>query len=264
MSSVVMETSDRVGILTLNRPEVLNALDEEMAGALHEGLRTMAGTAKLRCVVIRGAGDAFMAGGDIVHFRRLLPRLEAGDTALLRSIFEHVHGVALLLRRMPQPVIAQVHGAVAGFGFSLMLGCDLVLAAENSRFVLAYRDIGVSPDGGATYGLARHAGIKKAMELTLLGERFGAQEALRIGLINRVVPQAELGAAAAEWAHRVATGPGRALARSKQLINKSLERGLTEQLAAEQRSFTECAVEADFAEGVAAFVAKRSAHFNKE
>lgn len=153
---------------------------------------------------------------------------------------------------MPQPLIAQVLGAVAGFGFSLMLGCDLVLAAESSRFVLAYRDIGVSPDGGATHGLVRHAGMKKAMELTLLGERYGAQKALRIGLINRFVPQEELGTAAAEWARR------------RQPINTSLECGCAEQLAAEQQGVMDCAAEADFAEPNAAFVAKRSPHFSEE
>ena len=158
---------------------------------------------------------------------------------------------------MPKPIIASVRGAVAGAGVSLMLACDLVVATESSFYTLAYCHLGTSPDGGSTFALPRTTGIKRAMEISLLGDRFDAATAERWGLLNRVVADAELDRETAILAQRLASGPTYAHARTKALMNGSLAQSLEGQLAEETRAFAECVVTDDFSEGVTAFNAKR-------
>ncbi len=264
MSAVVYEFDGEVATLTLNRPESLNALDPAMVDALQAATRQAAADARVRAVIVRGAGEHFMAGGDLKWFREqsILPV----DTRRQRftEVLEGVHAAVRELKRMDKPVIAAVQGAVAGFGVSLMLACDLVLAAGNSYFTLAYSSIALSPDGGATWSLPRHVGLKRAMEIALLGERFDAPRALELGLINRVVDRAQLDAEARRLAQRLAAGPALALARTKALLNASasaLPDSLENQLLAEERAFVECAAHPDFAEGLAAFFEKRRANY---
>ncbi len=261
MSNVTTQIDKGVANVTLNRPDVLNALDPDMARDLHHALVGVMEDEDARCVVLRGAGDGFMAGGDVAWFKRALPDLEAGRVDELNPIFEHVHGIVQTLRDMPVPVVGVLHGAVAGFGVSLAAACDLSIAAEDTRFTLAYCHIGTSPDGGSTYVLPRIIGFKKAMELALLGDRFGAREALAWGLINKAVPAEELDSAADEWIRRLAAGPRFAYARTKALLYASLDETFTRQVKAEEAAFKQCAQTADFAEGVTAFVEKRKARF---
>lgn len=258
---ILISTEAHVATLTLNRPAVLNALNRELATALHDALQAVASDEQVRCVVINGAGDNFMAGGDIKYFRDNLPRIRESRGRDLEDLFEHVHGTIQVIRTMPKPVIASVHGAAAGFGLSLMLSCDLALAADNSLFTLAYCHIGASPDGGSTYFLPRVVGMKHAFEIALLGERFGAERAAELGLINRVVPADELAQATAALAATLANGPAVAYARTKQLLNGSLAAQLGEQLDFEQDAFVEGAQGEEFAEGVTAFCEKRKPAF---
>jgi 2-(1,2-epoxy-1,2-dihydrophenyl)acetyl-CoA isomerase len=165
------------------------------------------------------------------------------------------------MRRAPQPIVASVRGAVAGFGVSLMLACDLAIAAEDAFFTLAYCRIGLSPDGSSTWSLPRIVGTRKAMELALLGERFPAGEALRLGLVNRVVPVAALGEETAKLASRLASGPGRAYAHTKRLIDASLGNSLETQLQMEGVALADCMASDDLNEGAAAFVEKRAPRF---
>ncbi|MGH6991538.1 MAG: enoyl-CoA hydratase-related protein, partial [Stellaceae bacterium] len=158
-------------------------------------------------------------------------------------------------------VVASVQGAAAGFGLSLMMACDLVIAADSAFFTLAYINIGTSPDGSGTYFLPRVVGQKKAMEIALLGDRFDAATAKAMGLINFIVPAAELEAETMKLATRLATGPTRAIANTKRLINHSLERSLESQLQAEAMSFADCAASEDWLEGVKAFAEKRRPAF---
>lgn len=261
MSNVLINVAGGVATVTLNRPDVLNALSPDMARDLHQTLAGMKADDNVRCVVLRGAGNGFMAGGDVGWFKRALPELEAGKVEELNPIFEHVHGIVQALRDMPVPSISVLHGAVAGFGVSLAAACDLSIAAEDARFTLAYCHIGTSPDGGSTYLLPRVVGFKKAMELALLGERFDAHQALAWGLINKVTPADELDHAAGEWTRRFASGPRFAYGRTKALLYGSLEETFTRQVEAEEAAFKQCAQTADFAEGVTAFVEKRTARF---
>ncbi len=249
--------------ITLNRPDALNALDRDMATALVAVTRAAAAEGGIRAVLVRGGGAHFMAGGDIRTFSAWLEELP--DRSERRDRFEsfihQVHPCILAVAGMPKPVLACVRGAVAGFGMSLMMACDMALAAADSTFTLAYCHIGTSPDGSSTYMLPRAVGSKRAFEIACLGERFGADEARQIGLINRVVPAEALDAEAAGLAARLAAGPTLAYAKTKALINASSHRTLEDQLAAEAAAFGECAASADFAEGLAAFLAKRGARF---
>lgn len=259
--AVKIDKQDHVAIVTLNRPQVLNALNPEMARELHAGLTDLAEDSGIRCIVIAGAGDGFMAGGDLGYFNQGLPKLQSGDTEELRAMFVHVHGIVEGLYRMPQLAIAKLHGAVAGFGTSLMMACDFAVASKETKFTLAYSLIGTSPDGGSTYLLPRLIGTRKAMELAILGERFDAQQAVDLGLVNWVVPADQLDERTAALAKRIANGPAKAYANTKRLINNSFDNELDAQLTAERESFMQCATGSEFAEGVTAFLEKRPAKF---
>lgn len=262
MSTVIYEVRDRVAHLTLNRPQSLNALNLAMI----EDLRVATARAEIdtdvRAILIAGAGEHFMAGGDLKWFREQLALPPQERQPLFERTIGDVHQTTLQLRRCGKPVVAAVRGAVAGFGLSLMLAADLALAAEDAYFTLAYSNIALSPDGGATWSLPRTVGMKRAMEIALLGDRFDAAQALAWGLVNRVVPVAELPAQAERLALRLAGGATEALASTKRLLNDSLNASLAEQLHAEQRAFARCGVNADFGEGLAAFFEKRRPSFN--
>jgi 2-(1,2-epoxy-1,2-dihydrophenyl)acetyl-CoA isomerase len=263
-SPLLVERAGSVATLTLNRPDALNALDPAMMDALVAETAALSVDANVRCVVIRGAGKHFMAGGDIRHFAAQLELPPAERQRSFTDLIGHLHAAIEHLYRMPQPVLASVHGAVAGFGFSLMCACDLTIAAQDAYFTAAYRHLGLTPDGGLSYALPRLVGGKKAMEILLLGERFGAEEALRLGLINRVVPDAELARATAAMAAALAGGPTLATRNGKRLLRQSPSQSLSEQLDAEAKSFGACAATGDFVEGVRAFLEKRPPRFDPE
>lgn len=260
--SILLGLDGAVATLTLNRPDSLNALDVPMMDALAAHASALAADDNVRCVVIRGAGRHFMAGGDIRTFAANLGAPPEQRQRDFVRIVQRVHVAIETIYRMPHPVIAAVHGAVAGFGLSLMCACDLVVAADTSYFTSAYRHIGLTPDGGGTYALPRMVGVKNAMEIVLLGARFGVDDARRIGLLNRVVPEAELAAAVAQLAATLAAGPALAMRNGKRLINESLSRSLSGQLDAEALSFGACSATPDFVEGIGAFLAKRPPRFD--
>lgn len=210
----------------------------------------------VRAVVLSGAGKHFMAGGDVQTFHTTLEMSADNRQIYFERFIAEVHDTTIRLRRMEKPVIASVRGAVAGFGLSLMNSCDLAIAADDAYFTMAYRNIGASPDGGGTYGLPRTVGTKRAMEIALLGDRFDAQRALEIGLVNWVVPTPNLLDFTRALAIRLASGPTRALGRTKRLINDSLGQTLPDQLLAEMDSFSACSRDSDFAVGLRAFFDK--------
>lgn len=262
MTTVLYEVRDRVAHLTLNRPESLNALNLAMI----EDLRLATARAEVddavRAILISGAGEHFMAGGDLKWFRSQLALAPQERQPLFERTISDVHQTTLQLRRCGKPVVAAVRGAVAGFGLSLMLAADLALAAEDAYFTLAYCNIALSPDGGATWSLPRTVGAKRAAEIALLGDRFDARQALEWGLVNRLVAVGELAVQAEKLAARLARGPAEALASTKRLLNDSLGCTLADQLHAEQRAFAACGVNADFGEGLAAFFEKRRPNFD--
>ena len=254
---LLSHVTDGVATLAFNRPEVNNALDEEMIVAFRAHCEAFADDVSVRCVVLRGEGVAFLAGGDVALFSSRFDELPA----MIRRLARELHFGVLALRRMPKPVLASVHGAVAGAGLSLMAACDLVIAAEDARFTLAYSRIGASPDGGATYFLSRALGPRKALELALLSEPFDAAAAFNLGLVSRVVPLAELAEETGALARRLAAGPTVAYAESKRLFGSAAEHSLEQQLEEEAQAFARCARTEDMREGVRAFVEKRKPHF---
>lgn len=258
--SVLYSVAEGVATITLNRPQVLNAIDAQMIVALRAACESAEHDTAARAVVLRGAGPAFLAGGDVAFFRANLARMPA----LVREGGAELSDAILALRRAPKPVLASVHGAVAGAGVSLMAAADLAIAAEGTRFTIAYSRIGTSPDGGATHFLPRLIGTRRALELMLLSDAFDAQTALRLGLVNWVIGAEQLGAETESIARRLALGPTLAFSEIKRLINESPEQTLAAQLESEIEAFARCAGTSDFAEGVTAFVEKRKPTFKGE
>jgi 2-(1,2-epoxy-1,2-dihydrophenyl)acetyl-CoA isomerase len=244
-----------VVVLELNRPQALNALDLPMADAFLAACRAIERDGGVRAVLLCGAGRSFGVGGD-------LAAMQAGGAAeVAQRLIEALHECVRILARIDAPVIAAVHGAVAGGSLSLALACDLAVAAEGTVFNLAYARVGASCDVNGSWALPRLVGLRRAMEIALLSEHVEATEALRIGLINRVVPAGALREEAAALAHRLAAGPTLAFGRLKRLLRDSFDRSLDAQLDAEREQFLAGTQTHDFAEGVQAFLAKRRATF---
>jgi 2-(1,2-epoxy-1,2-dihydrophenyl)acetyl-CoA isomerase len=246
-----------VAIIALNRPERMNAMDNALMVALREVAEAVSGDGSVRAVLLRGEGRAFCAGGDVPLFKE---RLEELPDLIVRWGRELHFGIQAL-RRMDKPVLAAVHGAVAGAGMSLMLAADLAIASDDTKFTLAYARIGASPDGGSTFFLPRLIGHRKAMELALLPDRFDAQTARSLGLVNWIVPIDRLAEESTKIAGRLAAGPTRAYAEAKRLFNQSLANGMESQMEDELQAFARCARTADLAEGVTSFVEKREPSF---
>ena len=239
-----------VAYLEFNRPEALNALDVPAAQAFQAAVVQVAADDSVRAVVIRGEGRAFGVGGDLAAMRDDAP-------AVALQLIDALHDAVRRLATMDAPVIASLHGAVAGGSLSLALACDLALAAEGTRFNLAYAGVGASCDVSGSWNLPRLVGLRRAMEIALLSDTLDAAEALRIGLVNRVVPAADLVAATDALAQRLAAGPTLAYGRLKRLMRQSFDHDLPTQLDAEREAFGASTTTADFQEGLAAFLAKR-------
>ena len=256
--TVLLEVNDGIATLTLNRPAQLNALNAEMMQAMRLSAERAAKDPAIAVLVVKGAGEHFMAGGDIKEFHSQLYLDPAARLETFRAtIKQWINPTVLALRGMHQPVIGSVRGACAGFGMSLALCCDLLLAADNAYFTTAYAHIALSPDGAQSFYLPRIVGAKKAAELLLLAERISAQQALELGLVNRVMPLAELDTETLALAQRLKTGPRHAYGEVKRLLNGATQSTLEQQLEAEAEAFARCSATQDFAEGIRAFVDKR-------
>ena len=251
---LLLERHGAIATLRFNRPGALNAIDVPMATALRDAVRSLAQDDSVRCVVLCGAGKGFMAGGDLATLR-------ADPVQGARDLLEPLNEAVALLAQLNAPVIAQVHGVAAGAGLSLMLQADFVLAADGTRFNLAYINLGTSCDVGASWALPRLVGLRRALEIAMLGDTYSAAEAERLGLVNRVVPAAELDAAVQALAQRLASGPTLAYGHMRRLMRNAFDHDLPTQLAAEAEAFVACARSADLPEGIEAFHAKRPAAF---
>jgi 2-(1,2-epoxy-1,2-dihydrophenyl)acetyl-CoA isomerase len=244
--------------IELNRPERMNAWNADFGVRLRDTVQDLGADPAVRAVLITGSGRAFSSGADL----RDQPALDAsGRPDVYATLTERYHPIITGIRRMPKPVIAAVHGPAAGIGCSLALSCDLVMAAESAYFLLAFVNIGLVPDGGSSLLVPARVGFARAAELALLGERLSAPQALDWGLINHVAADDELLPRAEELTMRLAAGPTRAYAGAKQALNAWLYGRTDEQLELEAQLQRQMAASDDFAEGVAAFAAKRSPNF---
>ena len=264
MNTILTSSQGAVFEVTLNRPQSLNALNDEMMQDFSTVLETVANNRSIRCVLLKGAGASFMAGGDVKMFHQELGKSSAQLHERFQQFVGALHPVIEKLANLRVPIVAAVQGAVAGFGVSLTMLCDFVVVSEDSYFTLAYIHLGTTPDGSSTWFLPRLVGLRRAREIALLGDRIPAAEAVRLGLAYKMVPRASLASEAGSLATRLAAGPTRAYGNTKLLLNSSFNHSLHEQMDLEVASFAECASNPDFAEGVNAFVERRKPQFKGE
>ncbi|MFF4400350.1 enoyl-CoA hydratase/isomerase family protein [Streptomyces sp. NPDC001480] len=257
-ASVLHEIAGQVSCITLNRPEALNALTPGQRERVIALLADASADPEVRAVVITGTGRGFCAGADLRGGAGAGGRV-AGDVARVLRLGAQRLTAAVL--DCEKPVIAAVNGTAAGLGAHLALACDLVLAAESARFIEVFVRRGLVPDGGGAYLLPRLIGPQRAKELMFFGDALTAAGAERLGLVNRVVPDEELAKTARAWAERLAAGPTRALALTKQLVNASLDTDRAGAFAAEAAAQEINMTTADAREGLAAFVERRSAEY---
>lgn len=249
--TILYEVAGGVGTITLNRPDKLNSFNDQMHREFIDALKKAEKDAAVRCVVITGAGRGFCAGQD----------LAAVGKGPISDIVRKFYNVWVTkIRSMEKPVLAAVNGVAAGAGCSLALACDLVLMHEKASYVQAFVKVGLVPDSGASYMLPRLIGYHKAMELALFGDKVGAQQALELGLCNRVLSDETFGPTVAEWAGRLARGP-RSMGWIKRQFTRGMEQSLEEILELEAFSQDAAGSTDDAKEAIAAFLEKREPNF---
>jgi 2-(1,2-epoxy-1,2-dihydrophenyl)acetyl-CoA isomerase len=260
-TGLLTDLSDGVLTLTLNRPDVLNAFTLELLSALRSAFEGAAGEPTVRCVVLTGAGRGFSAGADLRHG---IIGGEGGvpsPDGLEQTVTGYYNPLIRAIRQLEKPVIAAVNGVAAGAGQSVALACDLRVASEKASFVGGFIRIGLIPDSGGTFIMPRLIGAAKAAELAFLGERVSADDALRLGLVNKVVPPDELLPAAHAWAAQLAALPTQAIGMTKRAYNAAILPDLDERLAHEAQLMRAAASTADHREGMQAFLEKREPRF---
>ena len=256
--TVDLTSDDSAARILLNRPEALNAWNEQFGRDLLDAVTTVAEDDSMRALLITGAGRGFSSGADLKEQRS---GSEGGVPDLSARLHDVYHPIIIGLREMPKPVVSAVNGPAVGIGCSLALAADLIVAAESAYFLLAFVNIGLVPDGGSTAFLPARIGYARAAEMAMLGERVPADQALEWGLVNRVVPDDDLEGAGEALLQLLARGPTTSYAGSKRLLNRRIYAGLKEQLEAEAEQQREQGTTQDFIEGVLAFAEKRPPNF---
>jgi 2-(1,2-epoxy-1,2-dihydrophenyl)acetyl-CoA isomerase len=254
------EQHDGVAHLELHRPDAANGVNLQLAEELLHATTRLADDAAVRAVLITGAGARFCAGGDVKHFATE----GEGLGHYLREVTVPLHAAMSQLVRLDAPVIVGAHGSAAGAGFGIVCAADLVVAAESTKFVLAYTGIGLTPDCSSSWFLPRLVGVRRALELTITNRVLSAAEALGWGIVTEVVPDDTMLDRARALAAQLAAGPTRAYGGTKRLVHGSLEHSLDQHLALETEEIVSAAGTVDAAEGLAAFVDKRVPTFRGE
>lgn len=255
--TILFEKSDGVATIALNRPKVLNAFDGKMHEEMRVALDEVDGDDEVRAVVLRGEGRGFSAGADLAQI------IEGSDGApdLGAYLRETYSRLVTRMTSIEKPVIASLHGPVYGAGLGIALACDLRVAAESAKFSVAFIKIGLMPDAGVSFFLPRLVGLGRAMQMSMLGEAVESDEALKIGLVNKVVPDEALAEETEKLSTHLAGLPTRALGEIKKSLHASFESDLAAALENEARGQTLCGYTEDHREGVAAFFEKRTANF---
>jgi 2-(1,2-epoxy-1,2-dihydrophenyl)acetyl-CoA isomerase len=258
MSSVLFEIRENIAFITLNRPEKLNAFNREMALLLQNRLDECASLHEVRAVHLTGAGKGFSAGQDLAEVA------DPQGPPMSQILGEHYNPIITRIRNLPKPVLAAVRGVAAGAGANIALCCDVVVASASASFIQAFSKIGLIPDSGGTYFLPRLVGWQRASALAMLGDRIGAAEAERIGMVYKVYEDGEFEGASLKLASVLAQLPTKALAYTKHALNSSSVNSLEAQLLLEDELQQKAAATKDYAEGVQAFLQKRPANFKGE
>ena len=256
MSSIELKIENKVARITLNRPEVFNSFNREMALSLQGVLDDCASNPDVRAIVMTGNGKAFCAGQDLKEVTT--PELNPGFKKILE---EHYNPIVLKIRNIKKPIIAAVNGVAAGAGANIALACDIVIAHEKVSFIQAFSLIGLVPDSGGTYFLPRLIGFQKAQALAMLGDKISASEAEKMGMIYKMIPFENFNTEVEKLAHKLANMPTKALGMIKELYNSSMTNTLEKQLEMESKYQIEAAQSNDYTEGVSAFIEKRQPNF---
>ncbi len=256
MDSILLKIENSIAVITLNRPEVFNSFNREMALRLQDILDSCDINDNVRAIVLTGSGKAFCAGQDLKEVTS--PELNPGFKKILE---EHYNPIILRIRNIEKPIIAAVNGVAAGAGANIALACDVVIANEKASFIQAFSLIGLIPDSAGTFFLPRLIGFQKASALAMLGDKISAEEAERLGMIYKYVPSEEFEDTIKSIAIKMAKMPTKALGLIKKTLNKSLTNNLEEQLILESKNQIEAASTLDYNEGVAAFIEKRKPNF---
>lgn len=249
---------DSIVVLTMNRPDRLNALNNELASELNDSFARIAVDESVRVIVLTGAGRAFCSGGDLGHIRK---GRESGDVKQLEPLLRSGMQMVLKMRTMPQPVIAAVNGPAAGAGMNIALAADFRIAAEDASFGQNFAKVGLFPDYGGTFFLPELVGPSKAAELFYTGDMIDAETAFRLGLVNRVVPAAQLEAEVKTFAQKIAQGPPLAIRATKRALFGGGQKALEEALENEVQQQMKCFPSEDCGEGIRAFFEKRPPKF---
>jgi 2-(1,2-epoxy-1,2-dihydrophenyl)acetyl-CoA isomerase len=255
---VLVERQDGVSRITLNRPDVLNSFNREMARELQEELAAVAADPAQRAVLLTGAGRAFCAGQDLAE---VMPRDGSPGPDIGEIVRTSYNPIVRAIRTLEKPVVCAVNGTAAGAGANIALACDIVFASSEASFIQSFAKIGLIPDSGGTFMLPRIVGLQRAAAMTMLCEKVGAEQALAWGMVYRVVPPAALMDAAFETTRQLAHQPTRGLGLIKRGFNRSLGIELDDQLHFEEELQAEAGRTADYAEGVRAFLEKRKPAF---
>lgn len=256
--AIEFNITDNVAHIVLNRPDDANALDMAMSKDLMQASIECDENPEIRAVLLSGKGRFFCAGGDLASFGRARDNIAAH----VKEMTVYLHAALSRFARMDAPMIMAVNGVAAGAGFSIAASGDLVIAAESSKYTMAYTRAGLVPDGSSTYYVARHIGMRRTAELMLTNRMLSADEALEWGLVNRIVADDQLMDEATALARELAAGPTMAYGEVKKLLQETFSGSLETQMEFEARGIARCAASADGLEGVAAFLEKRKPVFS--
>jgi len=258
MTNIQFEIKNGIAEIVLNRPDVFNSFNKEMALELQKALDKCHSNNDVRCIVLKGNGKAFCAGQD-------LKEVTDPDGPPLTSIVrDHYNPIIEKIRHVNKPVVAAVNGVAAGAGANIALACDIVLAKESASFIQAFSKIGLIPDSGGTFFLPRLIGFQRASALMMLGDKVGAKEAERIGMIYKAIPDEDFENGVSEIAEKLSKMPTVGLAYTKKALNKSMHNDLSAQLTLEEQLQTKAGRTSDYNEGVDAFLNKRKPEFKGE